>query len=393
MLETEKNTDCKRKPLILFSPLDWGLGHTTRCIPLIKAFQKRGFHIVVACNSTQKNLLQAEIYGLQFINLEGYNVHYGTGSILTRLKIISQIGNILIRIKQENRWLSNFLLKNKVDAVLSDNRYGFFHPFVPSIFLTHQLQPNTGFGKLLNRFVQRFLYTYINRFSVCWVPDSENLQFSLAGKLSHPSNSPAIPVTYIGNLSRFADPPAGDTSFRYELLVVLSGPEPQRSIFERLVFADLNNSESRERLNLPATQKKIIIVRGKPGEVSNFPQAPTGVECHNHLDTKTLESVAINSRYVLCRPGYTSLMDMVKLKKKMILVPTPGQGEQEYLAEYFQKNKYAPAILQQQFSLQHALTLAHNFPYVLADVTTNRYEEIVAEFINSLLLNNAPRKV
>ena len=312
----------KEKPLLLFSALDWGLGHITRSIPLIRQFREQGWEVIVACDSIQKKIFEAELYGLRFAELPGYGVQYSSSKTGTRLKLLLQIPKILTKIKKENLWLSNFLATQPVKMVVSDNRYGLSHPSVTSVFVTHQLHVITGFGEFFDRILQRLLYRYINKFSECWIPDYEIN--GLAGRLSHPSRKPDVPVKYIGCLSRLEHCPA--VTYNYKYCIILSGPEPQRTILESIITREFRN----------ITDK--IIVRGVPGV--------------SYMSTSELNKIICESEIIICRSGYTSMMDLVKLKKKIIVVPTPGQSEQEYLARYLSEKNYVITINQDNFTLK-----------------------------------------
>jgi len=364
-----KFTDCKEKPLLLFSSLDWGLGHTTRSVPLIKELINSGCNLIVACNSSQKQLMQGEVPGLRYVELKGYDLKYASGPWSTRFKILAQIVKILTRIKSENAWLSAFIKENKVDAVISDNRYGLYHPGIYSVFITHQLQIHSGYGSLADKISKKILYRYINRFSVCWVPDFK-LHPGLAGILSHPEILPTIPVHYLGAVSRFEkciQLPAK----KYDLLIIISGPEPQRTILEKII---LEQSEG--------TSKKIALVRGLLGEQNVLKN--DRITIFNHLKSHELNQLICESGIIICRSGYTSIMDMVKLKKKMIVIPTPGQPEQEYLANYLSQNHFALMISQNEFSLIKSLELAQNFTFTHPDTDMNEYKEVIKEFVEKI---------
>jgi hypothetical protein len=208
------------KPKILVAPLNWGLGHASRCIPIIKSLIINQSEVIVACGDSQKLMLQAEFPSVRFIDLPGYDLKYGQSKQLTLLKIIFQIPKILIRIKRENRWLKGFLAKEKMDAVISDNRYGLFSTEIFSVFITHQLRIKTPFGNKVEDMIQRMNYQYINKFSECWVPDFEN-EPSLASDLSHPNKLPVTHIRYIGCLSRFKK--IETKIIENSLLIILSG--------------------------------------------------------------------------------------------------------------------------------------------------------------------------
>lgn len=369
MLQNEKNRDPKKKPLLLFSPLDWGLGHTTRCIPLLQQFLDQNLRIVVACNSIQKRILTQELPQLEFAPLEGYDVKYSRNPRFLRLKLGQQLRNILTRINAENRWVRQFAVQNPVAMVVSDNRYGFRHPSVPSIFITHQIQPQTGISPIVDRFVQKFLYRFVNRFTECWIPDAASSN-NLSGTLSHTANNPRVPVQFIGPLSRLQPlPHVAEENF---ILIILSGPEPQRSLFEEKLLHQLKD-----------VHKEIVFVRGLP-ETTELPSPQSNVEFYNHLPAEKLNTLLLQAQLVICRPGYTSLMDMVRLKKKMIVVATPAQTEQEYLAEYLSAKNVLIKFSQQQFNLQHALSVANTFTFQIPELNFTAYKEITRERIQSL---------
>jgi predicted glycosyltransferase len=368
LIQNEKNSNCKKKPLLLFSPLDWGLGHTTRSLPILREFLHCGFEIVVACNSIQKLILAAELPSLAFAPLEGYNVNYSHSGTGFRRKIATQLINILTKIKHENEWVRKFRASRPVDLILSDNRYGFHHPEVPSVIITHQLAPKTGLGRHSDALVQRFLYRHINKFTECWIPDVQQAP-NLSGELSHTPKLPRTSVKYIGQLTRFHEniPVATEDNL---LLIVLSGPEPQRTIFENILLKQL-----------PAAEYKTIIVRGLPAEEQQ-PNPINDVAFYNHLDAEQLNDLAWKAQYVLCRPGYTSLMDMLSLKKKMIVVSTPGQTEQEYLARHLSKNKITVSFEQKNFDLRNALATAAHYSFHNFQTNTTAYKDAIGEIVS-----------
>jgi uncharacterized protein (TIGR00661 family) len=346
------NSSSSHKLKVLIAPLDWGLGHATRCIPVIKQLLAVGCEVIIASEKAQQKLLQLEFPGLHFVELRGYRLKYGNKRWQTLLKIILQIPKILTEINRENKWLQRFLKKQNIDIVISDNRYGLSSSKIFSVFITHQLCIQTLFGKMLEKKLQKINYHFINKFDCCWIPDFEKENI-LAGELSHPLMPPNIPVYYIGLLSRFEK--IKTTEIKNDLLIILSGPEPQRTIFENLLIAQLKKITG-----------KIILVRGLPDEknILNIP----GVEIYNHLTSEDLNKIICESDFIISRSGYSTVMDLVKLGSKSILVPTPGQSEQEYLAEYLSKNKIAYSIRQEKFLLDDALEGAKQFSYLQNEV-------------------------
>ena len=229
---------------VLIAPLDWGLGHTTRCIPIIKRLKAANYDVVVAVNSKQKALLQKEFSDLKYEDLFGYNIAYTNNKLLFILKIISQIPKIFRCIYKEKKWLKHYLEKNKIDFIISDNRYGFYSKKVRSIFITHQLTIKAG-NPLIEKVLQKINYSFINKFNACWVPDFSG-ENNIAGLLSHPKKLPSIPVNYIGILSRFES--LGLVQNQYDLCILLSGPEPQRTLLEQKLLQQINTLENKKIL-------------------------------------------------------------------------------------------------------------------------------------------------
>jgi uncharacterized protein (TIGR00661 family) len=358
---------------ILIAPLNWGLGHATRCIPIIKILLSQGVEVIIACGSPQKSLLQSEFPSLRFEYLPGYDLKYGKNGVLTVLKIIFQIPKILIQIKREKRWLANFYDSEGLDAVISDNRYGLFSSKIPCFFMTHQLRISTPFGKMADDYIQRINYRYINLFRECWIPDFDHEQ-NLAGELSHPRIPPAIPRQYLGCLSRFnkKDLPVVSGA----VVIILSGPEPQRTILEKIILRQLPNR------GCAAT-----LIRGLPDAGEPVPEV-TNYRVYNHLPASALNKIICESEFVICRSGYSSIMDIVKLDKKSIVIPTPGQREQEYLAGYLLRKKVVFAKDQAHFDLKAAIGEAKHFPYVhYNEITDFGLEQTVSAMIAEIKKN------
>ncbi|HVG42224.1 MAG TPA: glycosyltransferase [Chitinophagaceae bacterium] len=336
-----------KKLKVLVAPLDWGLGHATRCIPIIYAFLEAKCEVILAGEGKTATLLQAEFPQLSFLHLQGYAIEYAKGVSL-KAKLIAQIPKIKAAIIRENLWLQQVVIDYKIDAVLSDNRYGLYHSTVPSVLITHQLLIKTGFGPIADRILQRIAYKYINRFTQCWVPDNEG-SFSFAGALSHPASMPFIPVHYISILSRFQT--AAEEPLNHYILILLSGPEPQRTILEEQLLQQAKD-----------LKEHLFFVRGLPG-TATLPSVPYAITIVNHLPTFAMQKAIEGAAFVICRSGYSSVMDVTTLQKKAIMIPTPGQTEQEYLANYLTSNKVALCIPQSKFKLKNALELATTFPY------------------------------
>ncbi|HJU45466.1 MAG TPA: glycosyltransferase [Chitinophagaceae bacterium] len=357
MEESTKNSaGLKESPVALVAPLDWGLGHATRCIPLVKRLSGQGFRVVIAAEGAQKTILQQEFPGLRFADLPGYRLRYGRSGWQTTFRIFLQIPKILISINREQRWLKRFLEANKVDLVVSDNRYGFRDSSVRSVFITHQLYIKTPFGSLAERWLQRMNYGFIEKFDECWVPDHEREE-NLAGILSHPGRMPAIPLRYLGPLTRCYKK---DIPVKNELLILLSGPEPQRTLLEDILLRELKEYHEPVLFvrGLPAKpcRNSGAGYSGDPAETSI--ESFNGVTVYNHLPSEELNEAMNASRLLIARSGYSTVMDAMQLDKQCIFIPTPGQSEQLYLAEYLSAKKRCVFFEQHDFSLRKALNAA-----------------------------------
>ena len=358
-----------RKPRILVAPLDWGLGHTTRCIPVIKGLIANNAEVIIAAEGPHKLLLSNEFHEATFIHLDGYRINYAKTRAGLLRKIFFQIPKILKTMRSENEWLQKVVQDQRIDAVISDNRFGLYHTKIPCIFITHQLLIKSPFGAGSEKILQKWNYKNINRFSACWIPDNEGIE-NLAGNLSHPDKKPIVPIHYIGALSRFEKKEAEEKKDR--LLFILSGPEPQRTIFENKIINEISHYNG-----------TAVIVRGLPGSPSIIPS--TGmIEFYNHLPAEELNKEIAMAEYIISRSGYTTVMDLVKLKKKSILVPTPGQTEQEYLAGYLMQKEIAVSVNQKTFSLTAALQKAANFNYRFIETEDEKLKVAVKEFVQAL---------
>ena len=353
---------------ILVAPLDWGLGHTTRCIPLIRALRKRGCDVIFAGEGEALDLISREFPDLSTVPLEGYRIHY-QGSHLS-WSMIFQIPGILRRIRAEHQWLETQAESLGLRAVISDNRWGLYHKTLHTVFITHQLYVNSGLGKLVDRWVNSLQYRFISRFSACWVPDL-SAPPGLAGILSHPPFIPH-PFSHIGILSRFGE--NRNEPIIYDWGVVISGPEPQRTHLENLILPQLL-----------ASGKKAVLVSGRPGRSVDQRPGP-GIRQVSHLPARELERVLAGSRMIICRSGYSSVMDLVRLGKMAVLIPTPGQPEQEYLARHLMEEGWFFSMNQNGFNLEEMQKRVDRFKFreIPAELRGETFGPVLDQFLEKL---------
>jgi uncharacterized protein (TIGR00661 family) len=345
---------------VLVAPLDWGLGHATRCVPLIQMLKQAQCHVYVAGNPTALKLLQEEVSGVKYLPLDGYNILYSSKRRLA-WKILKQIPKILLAIYKEHRWLKNVVTVHQINIVFADNRYGLYHTDATCIFITHQLRIKAPFS-WLEGVIQKINYHFINRFDACWVPDYEG-KLNIAGVLSHPAQLPAVPVQYIGPLSRLKTivPPV---NVQYKWLVLLSGPEPQRTILENLLLRAIHT-----------VRHPVLLVRGLPLASTEL-SVPPHCKVANYVSAKDLQLLFAQSEYIISRSGYTTVMEILAVGKKSILIPTPGQTEQEYLAKHLMQQHWCYSFEQHENAAKH-LQQATLFFYQLPALPGNSLQAAV----------------
>jgi len=338
----------KKSKTILISPLDWGLGHATRIIPIIREFQAQGANILLAAEGNAFNLLKIEFPELLIIRLPGISMHYPKGKFLA-LKIVFEIPAYLKQIKAEHQLLQKIIDEYSVDIVLSDNRYGLWSEKCKTIFMTHQLQIQApGIWKFVNPIIQIINYSFIRKFDECWIPDISQFP-GLSGKLGHPGVLPRSSY-YIGILSRFKQQEVRSVSIQYDYLGIVSGPEPQRTQFQNLLLDALSKSK-----------KRCALICGLFNDELSGKQANGDVHFYNHLKADKFLELIHSSDTVICRSGYSGIMDMIVLQKKAILIPTPGQTEQEYLAKMLNEHKIFYSVSENEFKLSDNIVLQNQF--------------------------------
>lgn len=261
----------------------------------------------------------------------------------------------------EHKKVQEIVAKESASGILSDNRFGVWSKQVPSVYLTHQLIVEAGW---MSSLASRWHQSIISNFDRCWVCDFKGEE-SLAGSLS--SNDGKLKnVEWIGPLSRFSK--AGEETVTttkqskktIDIGVVLSGPEPSRSQFEKKVIEVLKGRK-----------EKVVLVRGviRPSEETAAESQSSRIEqnltIYDFMLANELEELIRQSRILITRSGYSSIMDLHALDVKALLVPTPGQSEQEYLADRMQLKGWFLNVRQDEFSWNSVKeTLDHPWPEI-----------------------------
>ena len=344
---------------ILIAPLNWGLGHATRCIPIIKALQENNFTPIIASDGIALELLRKEFPYLKTLELPSYQIEYAKNGKNFKWKLIKSLPKMLEAIKEEKRIVKKWIEKHKIDGIISDNRLGVFSKKIPSVFITHQLNVMTGNTTWITSKLHQHI---IKKYKACWVPDI-NSQLNLTGKLGHLENDP-LKVRYLGPLSRMHKMAL---PIQYDLMIILSGPEPQRGMLEAHLTEEVKRFKG-----------KVVFIKGII-ESEQVKEQIENVTYYNFMKTRQLEQTFNESKKVLCRSGYTTIMDLVKLNKKAFFIPTPGQYEQIYLAEKLQEEGLVPYATQDNFKIEDLskIDLFKGLPEL--DITVN-WEELFKVF-------------
>ena len=336
---------------VLVCPLDWGIGHATRCVPVIRKFMDLGDEVIIAADGRPYEFLKKEFPSCRLIRLKGARIIYSTGKGML-LKLILLSPSLILSYFRERRDLKSIIRLENLQIIVSDNRYGLWTRKRYCILITHQLRIQLPSSvRFLSGILNRIVRKQAERFNDCWIPDFE-FHNGLAGQLSHPAKLPGN-AHYIGTLSRFSAPAGQRDAPRpadYDIMVALSGPEPQRTILENTIF---------EQIAISGLSG--IIVRGLTESTEEW-DLTDKIHVYSHLESVRMKEFILRSHIVICRSGYSSLMDLVTLGKNAILIPTPGQTEQEYLAKYLMEKKIYFSMPQFHFDLLYAIEMTRNFP-------------------------------
>lgn len=284
-------------------------------MPIIQALLDRGHEVIIASDGQALRLLTHEYPQLTHLTLPSYGITYRTRNMVYNLG--TQLPRILRTIRAERRAIQRIVQDHRIDGILSDNRYGCHSPQAHSLFMTHQVRlrmPYPGLAAPINALNRALIY----RFEGCWIPDFPTEADRLSGTLAEARG--LRQATYIGPLSRLR---AATAAPRYDVIVVLSGPEPQRTTLERRLLDQL------QRLPL-----RTLLVRGRT-DLPPLHEERGTITTVQFLTAQALGEAIAQSRVIVTRSGYSTLMDLAAIGRKAVLIPTPGQTEQEYLGAYF----------------------------------------------------------
>ncbi len=319
----------------------------------------REFNVLLGSDGGALELLKKEFPELPSIALPGYDITYPKKGELFKFKLFLKLPHIKKTMEAERKVVKQLVKEGLIHGIISDNRMGVRSKKVPSVFITHQvnvLSGNTSY------FSSKMHQEIIKKYDACWVPDLEG-EPNLSGMLGHPKKVD-FPLTYIGPLSRMK---SSQLDIKYDYLVLLSGPEPQRTLLEVRLMEELSGIDS-----------SVLMVRGVvEGKIETYQK--NNLTIVNYLTSSLLEKAINESHVVISRSGYTTLMDLAALEKKAFFIPTPGQFEQKYLAKELHDKGIVPSCAQEEFSIEQ-LKKVENFSGLKEFKFETPYDELFTLF-------------
>lgn len=336
------------KKTVLITPLNWGLGHATRIVPVIEYLLNKDTKVIIAADKRPFEFLKQRFPETVIIRLPGFEPRYPKNTMMA-LRMLLSFPKLWQQSKVAHSTLQEIIRKNMVDIVISDNRYECYSKNTYNIFITHQLNIQTkGTQKLFQPFIKRIIKNFIKKYDELWIPDFEDPIENLSGKLSHVKRFPIENYHFIGPLSRFKPMATNLQVDEIDVLVILSGPEPQRTILEKMVIKQSLRSGL-----------KTTILQSKPEGNTTIQKG--NLRIFSHVNDDQMTALIQSASIIISRPGYSTVMDLCVFGKKAIFIPTPGQTEQEYLAQKMKLQGYCYTTSQKTFLLEQCLSAAESY--------------------------------
>ncbi|MEE9373674.1 MAG: glycosyltransferase [Saprospiraceae bacterium] len=350
---------------ILVTPLNWGLGHATRCIPIIKELERHGVKVLIASDGLSLKLLKKEFSEISFFKLPGYNINY-KGKHFART-MLRQSPKALTTLYKEHQVIGKIVEENKIDVIISDCRYGCYHKALNNILISHQINTISPFP-FLDKPINALNKFFISKFQHLWIPDFKG-SFNLSGKLGHDHEFEA---EYIGVLSRMKKT---EEKKKYDIAIILSGPEPQRTELEKVLLIQVRQIKN----------KNIILIQGVPESTKTITEVNNNLKIISFLTSTELNKVMMAADMIISRSGYSTIMDLWRLQKPALLIPTPGQTEQIYLAERLQKRGLFIIQKQNQINLKNALSQIQNYRgFKQQQIPNKALSKTIEKFLNDI---------
>ena len=352
---------------VLLTPLDWGLGHATRLCPVIDFVSSR-HEVMIAASGRGFYFLSERYPHLKVMRVPALELRYARSSKFFAVGLVVIGLKLMINYLIDRVWVARAVRRYGIDIIISDSRLGMYEPKAKNYFIAHQLWPI--FPRQLNRVsttAERIYHRILQNFNTCLVPDNETLEKSLAGILSRPIKK--VNVQYLGPLSRFLGAQCnGDNS--YDIIALISGIEPHRQILIDMITKQLLNSE-----------QKVMVVSGRPDR--KFDYTKNNIRFVSHLEDSELCKYIRGAKIVVARGGYSTIMDLMALGKSGIIIPTPGQTEQEYLTQWLTQQGMFYSVEQEKLKLSRDID---NFLFMKDKLQDNvlRLMQDFSNFISTL---------
>lgn len=341
---------------VLFGVCSWGLGHATRDLPLLRRMIKAGHTLTLVGIGRSLDLLKDELKDAcsYFTIPDSSSVYSERDFSVTRF--LSYFPIYMSEIVQEHSQIKKLIKREKYERIISDNRYGVYNKEIPSYLISHQLRfIAPGRVKLFEMATEGFNYSFFKyNFSKFLVPDYK--EDPLSGDLSH--NLKYFKEKRIEYLGVLSDLKKRETAEDIDYFISLSGPEPQRTILEKKIFEQA-----------PLLKGKVVIALGKPEDPRD--ETANHLRVFGYLGRKRQEEIMNRSKLVITRPGYTTIMELSLLGKRALFIPTPGQTEQVYLAEYHKKRRNFYCVGQDKLNLTRDVEEAKKYPGLLHKIRTD----------------------
>jgi len=339
--------DSQRKKVFI-APLNWGLGHATRILPLIKRLLARNFVVYLAASGRSREVLDNEVSGCVYLDFPAYPIKYPRSRFFVTRFMSVIFPQMIIAMQREKRMLRKLHRKYKFDLIISDNRFSLTLTNVKCLLLSHQLRYKLPWPiHKMEWLPEYFNYYHFKKYDTIIVPDVKEGE-TLTGELSHEMRYIPKEKLYYSGILTDLDVSNLKKSEVIDYLVIISGPEPQRTKFEKIIMSQLEKLTGRVIVTLGIPEKRYKIRVGN-------------AEIYTYLNRQQISQFMYNSRLIISRAGYTTVMEMVEMGKKGLFVPTPGQIEQEYLAKYYMEHNWCFSTSQYGFEMSTAVNIAEKY--------------------------------
>lgn len=360
---------------VLVAPLDWGLGHATRCVPVIKEFLRVGAEVHVGVCGNIAPFYKDAFPGLKQHRIPSYRIMYPKHGYQMPAWVLTELPRILKVVAVEHAIAESLVERENFDVVFSDNRFGFYSEHAKSIYMTHQLRiAFPGVTRVLESVGLKFHQKQMANFNEVWVPDVPGYP-GLGGRLSHlnAKNETGTffkdrKLRYVGPLSRFENM-VESSQKKFKFLGVVSGAEPTRTNLElrlRKVFREIPGEHA--------------LLLGKPG--LNEIVKDGNITVYPHLSTEPFAELVKSSECFVSRPGYSTVMDQAALGANCLFVPTPGQTEQVYLGKLLKNAKYARSLEESRLTAENLLKAFEGDPWRLP---VSEHSNLLQQAVGSLV--------